>query len=360
MTTWTRIPGGYRNGGAEIFDNGAGLGPAAGSGRWAIMVDGRWICNEDTLAIAKARVERRNRFVWQEGDLQVGSWAEIHAARESRYHERVAAGMSGTESGEILHRENLEYYRRTFKPTGVVTACSTPSTAASFEPGKKLIAVIKPAKLISEMSDAERRALADAIFDKAAASVKPGTWAHCKGPRPEDGGPHYEPSEYRLVSGPHYANLNPGRPATPNLTERARRAAGEEPPRLLGLEDGPPWYEPSDTPYYGPVVDEVLLLAQFRAHRAAGEDAAAEDIAQAILLQGLHDHPPHRKGKPARWAERLEEQERQDQADPTRRQRRRAAIGLPPDDDVDGSNGCPCGCGATARCASYLASKEDS
>lgn len=42
--------------GVEITDNGAGFGRAEGSGRWAVVIDGRWIANEDTLKAAKARV----------------------------------------------------------------------------------------------------------------------------------------------------------------------------------------------------------------------------------------------------------------------------------------------------------------
>jgi hypothetical protein len=45
---------GYRTDGAEIYDNGGGLGPSRGSGRWAVEVGGKWIANVDTLAEAKA------------------------------------------------------------------------------------------------------------------------------------------------------------------------------------------------------------------------------------------------------------------------------------------------------------------
>jgi hypothetical protein len=48
----------------EIFDNGAGVGPSRGSGRWALEVNGRWIANIDTLAEAKERGEAIER-----GDL---------------------------------------------------------------------------------------------------------------------------------------------------------------------------------------------------------------------------------------------------------------------------------------------------
>ena len=54
---WTRIEDGYESDNARIWDNGAGLGPAAGGGRWAVEIEGRWIANVDTLAQAKERVE---------------------------------------------------------------------------------------------------------------------------------------------------------------------------------------------------------------------------------------------------------------------------------------------------------------
>lgn len=45
--------------------------------------------------------------------------------------------------------------------------------ADPLEPTRKLLAVVKPAKPISEMTPEERRALVDQIFD-AAAGVDPG------------------------------------------------------------------------------------------------------------------------------------------------------------------------------------------
>jgi hypothetical protein len=51
---WARIEDGYLKGDARITDNGAGIGPARGSGRWAVEIAGRWIANVDTLDEAKA------------------------------------------------------------------------------------------------------------------------------------------------------------------------------------------------------------------------------------------------------------------------------------------------------------------
>lgn len=52
-TGWQRTADGYQRGDVEIFDNGAGMGPASGSKRWAVVVAGSWIANVDTLAQAK-------------------------------------------------------------------------------------------------------------------------------------------------------------------------------------------------------------------------------------------------------------------------------------------------------------------
>jgi hypothetical protein len=56
---WTRIEDdggrGYQSGNTQVWDNGAGVGAAAGSGRWALLIDGRWVANLDTLAAAKAQ-----------------------------------------------------------------------------------------------------------------------------------------------------------------------------------------------------------------------------------------------------------------------------------------------------------------
>jgi GNAT superfamily N-acetyltransferase len=56
---WSRIEDeeGYERGSARIFDNGGGLGPARGGGRWAVEIDGKWISNEDTLVQAKAKAD---------------------------------------------------------------------------------------------------------------------------------------------------------------------------------------------------------------------------------------------------------------------------------------------------------------
>ena len=52
-STWTRIDGGYQSGSVQIFDNGSGPGSAKGSGRWAVVIGGKWRTNVDTLAEAK-------------------------------------------------------------------------------------------------------------------------------------------------------------------------------------------------------------------------------------------------------------------------------------------------------------------
>jgi len=46
--------------------------------------------------------------------------------REQRHYARVAAGMGMHESAAILRRESIEFYRRTFKPTGLVTVSDRP------------------------------------------------------------------------------------------------------------------------------------------------------------------------------------------------------------------------------------------
>jgi hypothetical protein len=56
---WTRTPYGYVKGNARIDDNGGGLGPAKGSGRWAVTWAGWWVANVDTLAEAKALADRQ-------------------------------------------------------------------------------------------------------------------------------------------------------------------------------------------------------------------------------------------------------------------------------------------------------------
>lgn len=55
---WTRTLDGYVTDGAAIYDNGPGHGPAKGSGRWAVEIDGTWIANVDTLADAKQRAAK--------------------------------------------------------------------------------------------------------------------------------------------------------------------------------------------------------------------------------------------------------------------------------------------------------------
>lgn len=52
--TWTRTEDGYAKGRVAIHDNGPGMGPARGSRRWAVEVDGKWLANVDTLAEAKS------------------------------------------------------------------------------------------------------------------------------------------------------------------------------------------------------------------------------------------------------------------------------------------------------------------
>lgn len=54
---WQRIDTGstlgYRSGDYWLNDNGAGVGSAKGSGRWAVMLGNTWLANIDTLAEAK-------------------------------------------------------------------------------------------------------------------------------------------------------------------------------------------------------------------------------------------------------------------------------------------------------------------
>jgi 2'-5' RNA ligase len=55
---WKRILDGYELGRAQILDNGGGgggFGKAKGSRRWAVMIDGKWVANMDTVPEAKAR-----------------------------------------------------------------------------------------------------------------------------------------------------------------------------------------------------------------------------------------------------------------------------------------------------------------
>lgn len=62
-TTWKRYKDqqgdGYARENALIWDNGAGMAGAAGNGRWAVIIDGRWVAHIDTLAEAKAEADRR-------------------------------------------------------------------------------------------------------------------------------------------------------------------------------------------------------------------------------------------------------------------------------------------------------------
>ena len=46
---------------AEISDNGGGMGPSRDAGRWALLIDGEWVSNVDTLPAAKAEAESRCR-----------------------------------------------------------------------------------------------------------------------------------------------------------------------------------------------------------------------------------------------------------------------------------------------------------
>lgn len=53
---WTKTTDGdYRHssGRALVSDNGAGLGKAKGSGRWAVTVNRIWVANIDTLRVAQ-------------------------------------------------------------------------------------------------------------------------------------------------------------------------------------------------------------------------------------------------------------------------------------------------------------------
>ncbi len=60
---WARVRtgayDGYAKGDLLVVDNGAGVGSARGSGRWAVEVAGRWIANVDTLVEAKRLAEER-------------------------------------------------------------------------------------------------------------------------------------------------------------------------------------------------------------------------------------------------------------------------------------------------------------
>lgn len=64
---WTRIDDGrdlgYQTGGLSsphlaLYDNGGGLGPARGSGRWSVYVGGYPLARVDTLAEAKRVAEQ--------------------------------------------------------------------------------------------------------------------------------------------------------------------------------------------------------------------------------------------------------------------------------------------------------------
>jgi hypothetical protein len=56
---WTRIEDGYESGQARIYDNGSGVGPSKGSGRWAVEIANKWVANVDTLAEAKQLAKGR-------------------------------------------------------------------------------------------------------------------------------------------------------------------------------------------------------------------------------------------------------------------------------------------------------------
>lgn len=56
---WTRTDDGFALGTrALVHDNGGGFGPSKGSGRWAVIVDGKWVANIDKLVDAKAIAAR--------------------------------------------------------------------------------------------------------------------------------------------------------------------------------------------------------------------------------------------------------------------------------------------------------------
>lgn len=48
---------------AVLGDNGNGFGSARNSGRWAVVVDGKWVANLDTLREAKSRASRELGFL---------------------------------------------------------------------------------------------------------------------------------------------------------------------------------------------------------------------------------------------------------------------------------------------------------
>jgi hypothetical protein len=56
---WKRIEDGYASSRCAIYDNGAGVGPTKGGGRWALEIDGQWVANIDTLREAKLEAVRR-------------------------------------------------------------------------------------------------------------------------------------------------------------------------------------------------------------------------------------------------------------------------------------------------------------
>jgi hypothetical protein len=99
--TWTRTPDGYRAGDAEITDNGAGLGPAAGSGRWALTIAGRWVENLDTLAEAKVAAARLLERAEAER-LEVARVAEID--RRAMLARRIGRARRADAAAYVIER----------------------------------------------------------------------------------------------------------------------------------------------------------------------------------------------------------------------------------------------------------------
>lgn len=108
---WTRHDDGYESGRAKIYDNGGGLGPSKGSGRWAVEVDGKWVANVDTLAAAKQRAA-------DELDPR-----RYRPQPDADTHQRIAAlhAIHGEDSNEIaatLVDEDEEAYPGRWAETG--------------------------------------------------------------------------------------------------------------------------------------------------------------------------------------------------------------------------------------------------
>ena len=97
---WTRFDEpdaiGYESGNARIYDNGPGVGPTKGGGRWALEIDGKWVANIDTLAQAK---ERANEGY--EPPLSADGQKALDIARENlKDRGSVTASLVAAQAGE--------------------------------------------------------------------------------------------------------------------------------------------------------------------------------------------------------------------------------------------------------------------